>query len=97
MCRFRALLTLTLAGPTLLVLTAFALHLAYFLWESGGSSQEVVVTDFQDGIAQLQVIEHPFTALGWLRFTVAFAVLIAANVGLVYLLRRAWRSLRIGA
>ena len=95
MRRFRALLTLTLAGPTLAALIAFTLLLAYYLWQSAGSSVELVVTDFQDGSAQLQVIEHPITALGGLLFAVVFAVVTAANVGLAYLLRRAWRSLRI--
>ncbi|MDE0167300.1 MAG: hypothetical protein OXL36_19560 [Bryobacterales bacterium] len=87
-------MTLTLAGPTLVFLVLLELSLVFrsrdFYLEM---TREIVMSELQDdGSVQLQIIEHPFTATDWLGFTLPFAMLIAATVGLAYLIRRAWRS-----
>ena len=99
MGRLRALLTLTLGGPTLVFLVMLELSLVFRSRELYlKMTRELVMSELQDdGSVQLQIIEHPFTATDWIGFTLLFAALIAATVSLAYLVRRAWRSWRIQA
>ena len=84
---FRALLTLTLAGPTLAVLITVTLHQAALIWEDGGLLPPKV-------IERGRVVETTVTVWDWLLFIALYAALIALQVALVYLVRRAWRALR---
>ena len=88
MRRFRALLTLTLAGPTLAFLITFTLHRAALIWEDGGLLPPKVI---EGG----RVVETTVSALDWLLFIALLVALIALQVALAYLVRRAWRALRI--
>ena len=97
--RFGALLTLLLAAPTLVFLVLLELALAFRLWDTGGRSCIIELRDGHfdaDGVFTAQIVEPPpFTAWDWLGFIAFLVALIAATVGLAYLVRRSWRSLRV--
>ena len=90
----RFMLTVALAA-----LIGMELILAFRFWDGYLEvTREIVMSDLQDnGSIQLQVIEHPFTAWDWLLFTAFIAVVIAANVALVYVFWRDWHSSRTRA
>ncbi len=98
MRRFRALLTLTLAVPTLAVLILLTLRTVAQTWGNGGLwNKEIVMTELPGGVIEVRVIEPTVTALDWLLLIAIYGAVIALQVPLAYLVRRAWRSLRIRA
>ena len=95
MSRLRALLTLSLAGPTLAVLITVTLYEVALIWREGRVwPLEYEGSTSPNGDFVLRIFEPHIAALDWLLLIAHYLALIALQVALVYLVRRAWRALR---
>ena len=96
MRRLRDLLTLTLAVPTLLVLFLLTLYVPGVIWRHGlRPTRAEGGTSDCNGVVGFRIVEPTVTADDWLGFIAFEVALIALQVGLAFLIRGAWRSLRI--
>ena len=74
----------------------FTLHRAGVIWRDGGLVPTALEgTSDCNGVAGFRIVEPTMPTWDWLVFIALHVALIAVQVGLAYLLRRAWRSLRI--
>ena len=79
MGRFRALLTLTLAVPTLAVLILLTLSEVARTWREGVWHKEIVMTELPGEVIEVRVVEPTVTALDWLLFIAFYGAVIALS------------------
>jgi len=85
MRRLRIPLTVLL-GLLLLV----DLIVGYRLWESGWPAN-ILLTNPREGVEQVQVLRVPFTGTDWL----ILILLIGTHALMIYVVWKAWRSVRV--